>query len=53
MALAVGDKVLVGIVQTATERKLMAGKLVGNGSSGASASAAYGPIGAFTTVRLY
>lgn len=44
------DRVLIGVVQTATTRKLYVGKL--NGVP-ASASAAYLPLGAITKVKLH
>jgi hypothetical protein len=50
--LAVNDRILAGIVQTAGTRKLLIGKLGGNGSSALEASQPWAPAGAFTSLAL-
>ncbi len=49
-SLSITDRICLGVCQTATERRLFAGRMGGDIDS---ASAAIAPIGTFTSLRLY
>lgn len=49
-SVSITDRICLGVCQTATERRLFAGRM---GSDIDSASAAIAPIGTFTSLRLY
>jgi hypothetical protein len=50
LAVAVTDRICLGVCQTTTERRLFAGRM---GGGVRSASAAFAPLGRFTSLRLY
>jgi hypothetical protein len=50
LAVAITDRICLGVCQTTTERRLFAGRM---GGEVRSASAPFAPLGSFTSLRLY